>query len=158
MAFSRGSLNKIMLIGNIGADPELRSLPDGGSVVNFNVATSESWVDKSTSERREQTEWHRVTFFGKAAEIIHQYGRKGSKIYIEGSVRTRKWKDRDGNDRYTTEVRGEDFTFLGSRPNNGGESRDNYSRDNYSQHGGGGGGAGDGGDSFSNMDDDDIPF
>ena len=156
MAYSsRGSLNKIMIIGNIGADPELRTLPDGGSVVNFNVATSESWTDKNSGERREQTEWHRVTFFGRSAEVIQQYGRKGSKIYIEGSMRTRKWKDKEGNDRYTTEVRGDDFSFLGGRPSSGGgyEQRDNYSQQgSYNQQGGGGG------DSFSNMDDDDIPF
>ena len=117
---SKGSLNKVMLIGNFGADPELRPLPDGGSVANFSIATSESWTDKHSGEKKENTEWHRVTFFGKAAEIIHQYGRKGQKVYIEGTLRTRKWQDKQGNDRWTTEVRGMDFTFLSARSNSDG--------------------------------------
>ena len=148
MAHSKGSLNKVMLIGNIGADPELRSLPDGGSVVNFSVATTEGWVDKNTNERREQTEWHRITFFGRAAEIIHQYGRKGNKIYIEGMLRTRKWQDRSGTDRYTTEVRGDDFTFLSSNRPEGETAR---SSGHYNQPAGSGDGP------FDTMDDD-IPF
>lgn len=157
MAYGKGSLNKVMLIGNLGSDPELRSLPDGGSVANFSIATTEGWIDKNTQERREQTEWHRITFFGKAAEIIHQYGRKGSKIYVEGMLRTRKWKDREGNDRYTTEVRGDDFTFLNFGRHEGG------GRPDSGPHGGGGGRdhsqtqSGGGNDAFDNMDDD-IPF
>lgn len=152
MAYSKGSLNKVMLIGNLGANPELRTLPDGGSVANFNIATTESWTDKNTSERREQTEWHRITFFGRAAEIIHQYGRKGGKMYVEGMLRTRKWKDRDGNERYTTEIRGDDFTFL----NSSGRTGDNDSSSGY------GGGQeqqrSDSGGGFDDMNDDDIPF
>lgn len=156
MAHGRGSLNKVMLIGNFGSAPELRNLPDGGSVVNFSIATTESWVDKNSNERKEQTEWHRVTFFGKPAEIIHEYGRKGSKIYVEGSLRTRKWKDRDGNDRYTTEIRGDDFTFLGGsggRQEGGGGGGGGRSNER-----GGGGSSGGGGGAFDNMEDDDIPF
>ena len=151
MAYSKGSLNKVMLIGNLGADPELRTLPDGGSVANFSIATTESWMDKSTSERREQTEWHRITFFGRAAEIIHQYGRKGKKIYVEGMLRTRKWKDREGNERHTTEVRGDDFTFLGSGNQPG--DNDSQGRGGYHQP------RNNTGDSFDDInDDDDIPF
>lgn len=157
MAYGKGSLNKVMIIGNLGADPELRTLPDGGSVANFSVATTESWTDKNSNERHEKTEWHRVTFFGKAAEVLHQYGRKGSKVYVEGSMRTRKWKDRDGNERYVTEVRGDDFTFLGAPP--GARSESSYSRADSSSGGGGGGGGGSQrGESFDQMEDDDIPF
>ncbi|MCH9705226.1 MAG: single-stranded DNA-binding protein [Proteobacteria bacterium] len=151
MAYSKGSLNKVMLIGNLGADPELRTLPDGGAVANFVIATTEGWTDKNSNERKEQTEWHRITFFGRAAEIIHQYGNKGSKIYVEGTLRTRKWKDREGNDRYTTEVRGDDFTFLNfNRPDDGGGrgQGDNYSQEKQQSTD----------NVFNDIEDDDIPF
>ena len=110
----KGSVNKVILIGNMGRDPELRHLPDGTAVVNFSLATTESWRRES-GETEEQTEWHRVAFFKRAAEVIHQYTRKGSKLYVEGSLQTRKWQDKEGNERQTTEVRGREFTFLSGR-------------------------------------------
>ncbi len=100
-----GSVNKVILIGNLGADPEVRHMQDGRPVVNLRVATSESWRDKTTRERRERTEWHRVVIFSEGlAKVAEQYLRKGSKVYLEGQLQTRKWTDRDGNERYTTEV------------------------------------------------------
>ncbi len=97
-------VNKVILIGNLGADPEVRYMPSGDAVTNISIATSESWKDKQTGEPREITEWHRVVFFGRLAEIVGQYLRKGSKGYVEGKLRTRKWQGQDGQDRYTTEV------------------------------------------------------
>lgn len=99
-----GGVNKVILIGNLGTDPEVRYLPSGSAVANLRIATSESWRDKSTGEPQERTEWHRVTLFGKLGEIAGQYLRKGSKVYIEGKLRTRKWQGQDGQDRYTTEI------------------------------------------------------
>ena len=99
------SVNKVILIGNLGADPESRFAPSGDAICNIRLATTENWRDKSTGERREATEWHRVSFYGKLAEVAGQYLRKGSQVYIEGSLRTRKWQDKDGQDRYTTEIR-----------------------------------------------------
>lgn len=99
-----GSLNKVELIGNLGNDPEIRYMPSGGAVANLSIATTESWKDKTTGEKKEQTEWHRVVIFGKLAEIASEYLRKGSKVFIEGSLRTRKWQDQAGVDRYTTEI------------------------------------------------------
>ena len=97
-------INKVILIGNLGADPEARSLPSGDMVANLSLATSESWSDRNTGEVKERTEWHRVAFFGKVAEIVEKYLRKGSRVYVEGKLRTRKWQDSNGLDRYTTEV------------------------------------------------------
>lgn len=97
-------VNKVILIGNLGNDPELKYMPNGDAVANVSLATSDSWKDKQTGEQKERTEWHRVVFFGKLAEIIGQYCRKGSKIYVEGSLRTRKWQDQSGVDKYTTEI------------------------------------------------------
>lgn len=99
-----GSLNKVELIGNLVNDPEIRYMPSGGAVANLSIATTESWKDKTTGEKKEQTEWHRVVIFGKLAEIAGEYLRKGSKVFIEGSLRTRKWQDQAGVDRYTTEI------------------------------------------------------
>lgn len=99
-----GSLNKVEIIGNLGNDPEIRYMPSGGAVANLSIATTESWKDKTTGEKKEQTEWHRVVIFGKLAEIAGEYLRKGSKVFIEGSLRTRKWQDQAGVDRYTTEI------------------------------------------------------
>ena len=101
---SRGSINKVILIGNLGADPEIRYMPNGNAVANVSIATSESWKDRNTGEPQERTEWHRVVFFGKLAEVVGQYLRKGSKLYVEGRLQTRKWQGQDGQDRYTTEV------------------------------------------------------
>jgi len=97
-------INKVILIGNLGADPETRYMPNGNAVANVSLATSDSWKDKNTGEQRERTEWHRVVFFGKLAEIVGQYLRKGSKVYVEGRLQTRKWQGQDGQDRYTTEI------------------------------------------------------
>lgn len=99
-----GSLNKVEIIGNLGADPEVRYMPSGGAVANISIATTESWKDKTTGEKKEQTEWHRVVIFGKLAEVAGEYLRKGSKVFIEGGLRTRKWTDQQGVERYTTEI------------------------------------------------------
>lgn len=97
-------VNKVILIGNLGADPEVRYMPSGDAVANIRIATSETWKDRNTGEKQERTEWHNVVFFGKIAEIVKQYLRKGSKVYVEGKLRTRKWQGQDGQDRYSTEV------------------------------------------------------
>lgn len=117
-------VNKVILIGNLGRDPELRYMPSGGAVVNVTLATSDSWKDKSSGESRERTEWHTVVFFNKLAEIVAKYPKKGSRIYVEGSLRTRKWQDKEGQDRYTTEVVATDMQMLDSR---GGTSEDHAS-------------------------------
>ena len=108
------SVNKVILIGNLGRDPEVRYMPSGDAVANLNIATTEKWKDKN-GEQQEQTEWHRVAFFGRQAEICGEYLRKGSQVYIEGRLQTRKWTDKDGNERYTTEIRGDRMQMLGGR-------------------------------------------
>ena len=108
-------INKVILIGNLGADPETRAMPSGATVANLRIATSESWRDKQTGEQQERTEWHRVAFFGRLAEVAGEYLRKGSQVYVEGSLRTRKWQDKQGNDRYSTEIVGNDLQMLGGR-------------------------------------------
>ena len=115
------SVNKVILIGNLGADPETRYAPSGDAICNVRLATTEAWKDKATGERREATEWHRVTFYGKLAEIASQYLRKGSQAYIEGSLRTKKWQDQSGQDRYTTEIRADVMKMLGRKDDAGGE-------------------------------------
>ena len=114
-----GSVNKVILIGNLGQDPETRAMPSGSSVTNLRIATSESWKDKQSGEMKERTEWHSVAMFGRLAEIAGEYLRKGSQVYIEGSLRTRKWQDKQGNDRYTTEIIANDMQMLGSRGGGG---------------------------------------
>ena len=109
-------INKVILVGNLGQDPEIRFMPSGGQVANISVATSETWKDKQTGQPQERTEWHRVIFFNRLAEIAGEYLRKGSKVYIEGSLRTRKWQDKSGVDRYTTEIVGRELQMLDSRP------------------------------------------
>jgi single-strand DNA-binding protein len=109
------SVNKVILVGNLGADPESRYMPNGDAVVNVRLATTESWKDKASGEKRELTEWHRVVFYRKLAEIAGQYLKKGSQVYIEGRIRTRKWQDKDGTDRYTTEVEANEMQMLGRR-------------------------------------------
>ena len=110
------SVNKVILIGNLGADPESRFAPSGDAICNIRLATTENWRDKSTGERREATEWHRVSFYGKLAEIAGQYLRKGSQIYVEGNIRTRKWQDQaTGQDRYSTEIRVDQMQMLGGK-------------------------------------------
>ncbi len=118
IAMARG-INKVILIGNLGQDPEIRYMPSGGAVTNVNIATSETWKDKQTGQPQERTEWHRVVFFNRLAEIAGEYLKKGSKCYIEGSLRTRKWQGQDGQDRYTTEIVASEMQMLDSR---GGES------------------------------------
>lgn len=108
-------VNKVIVVGNLGNDPESRPLPSGGSVTNISVATSESWKDKQTGEKQERTEWHRIVFFNRLADISAEYLRKGSKVYIEGSLRTRKWQDNNGQDRYTTEIVASEMQMLDSR-------------------------------------------
>jgi single-strand DNA-binding protein len=156
-------VNKVILIGNLGADPETRAMPSGTTVANLRVATSESWRDKQSGEQQERTEWHRVAFFGRLAEVAGEYLRKGSQVYIEGSLRTRKWQDKQGNDRYSTEIIGNDLQMLGARGGAGGapggtagagsESGARGGAPAYSEEAGGGGGGGRG-EEF----DDDIPF
>ena len=109
------SINKVILIGNLGKDPELRFLQSGQPVANFSIATSEKWKDKSTGETKEQTEWHNIIMFGKLAEIAGQYLKKGSSVFIEGRLQTRKWQDKTGQDRYTTEIIANEMKMLGSR-------------------------------------------
>lgn len=109
------SLNKVQLIGRLGADPETRYMPSGSAVTNLRIATSETWKDKESGERKERTEWHSVAFFGRLAEVAAEYLRKGSQCYVEGKLRTRKWQDRDGNDRYTTEIVANELVMLGGK-------------------------------------------
>ena len=112
-------INKVILIGNLGADPETRAMPSGMTVANINVATSENWKDKQSGENKERTEWHKVALFGRLGEIAGEYLKKGSKVYIEGSLRTRKWQDKSGNDRYTTEIIANEMQMLDSRGGGG---------------------------------------
>ncbi len=150
-----GSVNKVILVGNLGADPEVRHTQDGRPIVNLRLATSESWRDRNTGERREKTEWHRVVIFSEGlAKVAEQYLRKGSKVYIEGQLQTRKWQDQSGQDRYSTEVVLQGFnstlTMLDSRNSGGGgmgESSSNFDAGNPSSGG-----------NFSQDLDDEIPF
>ena len=121
------SLNKCLLIGNLGKDPEVRYSASGDAMCNLTIATSESWKDKATGEKKELTEWHKVSFFGKLAEICGQYLKKGSQVYVEGSIRTRKWTDKEGVERYTTEIRGDELKMLGAKP----AGQSNQNTDNY---------------------------
>jgi single-strand DNA-binding protein len=158
-----GSVNKVILIGNLGADPEIRHTQDGRPIVNLRVATSDSWRDKSTGERREKTEWHRVVIFSEGlAKIAEQYLRKGSKVYLEGALQTRKWEDQSGQERYTTEVVLQGFnsslTMLDGRQG-GGESAGGGGGGEFGRTkplGSGSGGSGEG--SFNKELDDEIPF
>jgi single-strand DNA-binding protein len=113
------SVNKVIVVGNLGADPETRYLPSGEAVTNIRVATTDRWKDKASGEMKEATEWHRIAFFGRLAEIAGEYLKKGSQVYVEGSLRTRKWQDKEGNDRYSTEIRGDVMQMLGSRAGSG---------------------------------------
>lgn len=122
-------VNKVILVGNIGQDPEVRYMPNGNPVANLTLATSETWKDKQTGETKEQTEWHKVVFFNKLAEIAGEYVRKGSKLYLEGSIRTRKWQDQQGQDRYTTEIVGNEMQMLDRK----GDSQATNDYQQYSQ-------------------------
>jgi single-strand DNA-binding protein len=163
-----GSVNKVILVGNLGRDPEIRSTQDGTKIANLSVATSETWRDRNSGERRERTEWHRVVIFNdKLSEVAEKYLRKGSKVYIEGQLQTRKWTDQSGVEKYTTEVvlqrfRGE-LTMLDGRQDGGGGGGSGYSDDGpgggYGGGSGGGSGGGFGGGSGGGGDlDDEIPF
>ena len=119
------SVNKVIVVGNLGKDPETRFLPDGKAVCSFSVATTDKWTDKATNEKKEATEWHRISSFGRLAEICGEYLKKGSQVYVEGKLRTRKWQDKEGQDRYTTEIIADAMQMLGSRSGMGGsESRE----------------------------------
>jgi single-strand DNA-binding protein len=113
------SVNKVIIVGNLGADPETRYLPSGEAVTNIRVATTDRWKDKQSGEMKEATEWHRIAFFGKLATIAGEYLKKGSQVYVEGSLRTRKWQDKDGQDRYSTDIRGDVMQMLGRREGGG---------------------------------------
>jgi len=156
-----GSVNKVILIGNLGADPEIRHTQDGRPIANLRIATSENWRDKATGERRERTEWHRVVIFSEGlVKVVENYVKKGSKVYIEGQLQTRKWQDQSGNDRYSTEVVLQGFnstlTMLDSRSDGGGGGGGGYSGGGGSSGGSKPSGAGGGG--ASSDFDDDIPF
>ena len=174
-----GSVNKVILIGNVGADPEIRRTQDGRPIANLRIATSESWRDRNSGERREKTEWHNVVVFNEGlCKVVEQYVKKGAKLYIEGALQTRKWQDQSGNDRYSTEVVLQGFnstlTMLDGRGEGGGRSGGDFagggnyggvapSYDDYGSRpasGGGGGSSrsGGGGGSLSRDMDDDIPF
>ena len=144
-------INKVIIVGNLGQDPDTRYMPSGGAVTNFTVATNESWKDKQTGEQKDRTEWHKVAMFGRLAEISAEYLKKGSQVYIEGKLRTRKWQDRDGNDRYTTEIIADEMRMLGGR---GGGSAPMGGGDPGPGSSGGSGGSAPPADDF----DDDIPF
>ena len=147
-------LNKVMLIGNLGQDPETRYMPSGAAVTNLRVATAEQWKDKQTGERQERTEWHSVAMFGRLAEIAAEYLRKGSQVYIEGRIQTRKWQDKQGNDRYSTEIVANEMQMLGGRGGSAPMADPPAKRQAQS-----GGGFSDSGGSRGNDDfDDDIPF
>lgn len=119
-------VNKVTLIGNLGADPEIRYTNGGSAVANIRLATAESWRDKESGEQQERTEWHRIVFFARLAEIVSEYLKKGSQVYIEGRLQTRKWQDRDGNDRYTTEIVANEMQMLGGRGGGGGAEGGSY--------------------------------
>jgi single-strand DNA-binding protein len=177
-------INKVILVGNLGADPETRAMPSGSTVANLRIATSESWRDKQSGEQQERTEWHRVVLFGRLGEVAAEYLKKGSQVYIEGSLRTRKWQDKQGVERYSTEIVGNDMQMLGGRGGGGmgggsggggggGGSGAGFSQGGGAGSGGGGGGGGGGrGEPFPEYSpsgegsgggaredfDDDIPF
>ena len=133
---SRG-VNKVILVGNLGNDPEHRVMPNGGGVTNISLATSESWKDKQTGQMNERTEWHRIVFFNRLAEIAAEYLRKGSKVYVEGALRTRKWQDQSGQDRYTTEIVANEMQMLDSRGQGGGDMGGGYGAPSGGSYGGG---------------------
>lgn len=173
-----GGINKVIIVGNLGKDPEVRTFANGGKVCNFSVATSESWKDKSSGERKEKTEWHNISIYNEGlAGVAEKYLRKGSKVYLEGKLQTRKWQDQSGNDRYSTDVVLQGFDakmeMLDSKPGGGGQgggSNDGWGggqgggapsggggNDSWGQTGGGSGG-GQGGGAFDSDLDDDVPF
>jgi single-strand DNA-binding protein len=171
------SVNKVIVVGNLGKDPETRYSPNGGAICNVRIATTRNWKDKATGEKKEETEWHSVVFYDRLAEIAGEYLKKGRSVYVEGRLKTRKWQDKEGQDRYTTEIIAQEMQLLGSREGmggggGGGDDGGGYSRESYgggsggggARSGGGGGGGGaarkpapSGGAGLGDMDDD-IPF
>ena len=129
--YSKTNMSNVIVVGTLGKDPETKTFPNGGSLTQFSMATSESWTDKSTGEKKEQTEWHRIVLSNRLGEIAQQYLRKGSKVYIEGSLRTRQWTDQNGQERYTTEIRGEQMQMLDSPR---AENQSNYNQGGYNQN------------------------
>ncbi len=150
-------INKVILVGTLGRDPEVKYMPSGGAITNVTVATNDSYKDKNTGEKKETTEWHRIVFFNRLAEIAGEYLRKGQQVYIEGRLQTRKWQGQDGQDRYTTEIVASDMQMLGGRPGGGmsSGSYDDAPRQQAPSHGGGNHQPSGGG--FEDFDDD-IPF
>ena len=168
------SVNKVIVVGNLGKDPETRYSPNGGAICNVRIATTRNWKDKATGEKKEETEWHSVVFYDRLAEIAGEYLKKGRSVYVEGRLKTRKWQDKEGQDRYTTEIIAQEMQLLGSREGmggggGGGDDGGGYSRESYgggsggggARSGGGGGAARkpapSGGAGLGDMDDD-IPF
>jgi single-strand DNA-binding protein len=174
------SLNKVMIIGNLGRDPEVRYTPDGAAIANISLATTSGWKDKNTGERKEETEWHRVVFYNKLAEIVGQYAKKGRPLYVEGRLKTRKWTDKDGVEKYTTEIVADQMQLLGSREGmgdpdggQGGRGGDDGMNQSYSAPAPNAGAGNRGAGAYASgaaaparkpapassaMDDDDIPF
>jgi single-strand DNA-binding protein len=157
-------INKVILIGHLGADPETRAMPSGMTVANLRLATTESWKDKQSGEQQERTEWHNVALFGRLGEIAAEYLRKGSQVYIEGRLRTRKWQDKEGRDRYTTEIVGNEMQMLGGRGGGGGAAAgggglpEASPRADVPENAAAGAGAGAGAGASRDEFDDDIPF
>ena len=150
-------VNKVIIVGNLGNDPETRYMPSGSAVTNLSVATNESWKDKQTGEQKDRTEWHKVAMFGRLAEIAAEYLRKGSQVYIEGKLRTRKWQDNSGNDRWTTEIIADEMQMLGGRSGAGAPAMNDMGGPPPGPPQGGGSGKSSGGGSGGDFDDD-IPF
>ena len=155
-------INKVILIGHLGQDPDVRALPSGSSIANLRIATTESWKDKQSGEFKEATEWHTVVLFGRTAEVAAEYLKKGAQVYIEGRLRTRKWQDKTGNDRYSTEIVGQDMQMLGSRGQGGGGRSQSAGAGSASAGAGAGGGGGEPAEAPTTSTeqdfDDDIPF
>ena len=150
-------VNKVILVGNLGQDPQTRAMPSGKTVVNLRIATTDQWRDKQTGENKENTEWHTVVMFDRLAEVAAEYLRKGSQVYIEGKLRTRKWQDKEGNDRYSTEIVANDMQMLGGRGGGGATGGGGYEREPAQRSGGAPEGGAAGGGSRDEFDDD-IPF
>jgi single-strand DNA-binding protein len=153
-----GSVNKVILVGNLGRDAELRYTPGGAPVATLNLATTEVWNDKASGQKQEKTEWHRVVLWGKSAESLSEYLTKGKQIYIEGRLQTRKWQDKDGNDKYTTEIRADRITLLGGGGGGGGAMAGAARQPQRTSTPSGGGDHEPMGEPITDLTDDDIPF
>ncbi|MFZ4539829.1 single-stranded DNA-binding protein [Propionivibrio sp.] len=152
------SVNKVILVGNLGADPETRYMPNGDAVCNIRLATTESWKDKASGEKKEITEWHRVVFYRKLAEIVNQYVKKGSALYIEGRIRTRKWQDKEGQDQYSTEIEVFEMQMLGGKSDGGGQREQSAPAQSYAPRAQAPQQSRGGNSGFDDMTDDLIPF